>query len=143
MQTEREIRARHESGHALIAWNLGVEIQCVSANENEDFLGLCVVGNATSHQRALISRGGAIAESRYTGKSESETWLALCTDIKVRDANDARCEQKCFPGQHDREAAQIIEDHKDALELLAREVFRCPCVDGATATAILAGQQIP
>jgi len=130
MSTPREVRARHESGHALIAWKHGVQIKCVCADESEDFLAYCQIDRATPHVLALISRGGAIAESIYTGQSESELWEALPTDKKCRDENDARCECECSTEQHDREARRIIEEHKDVLNYLLARFSGVPASTG-------------
>lgn len=66
MLSQRETRAFHEAAHAVVAWAAGTRIELKTANETEESLGHCVAAaDATRHQLALISRGSAIAKSKY------------------------------------------------------------------------------
>lgn len=137
MLSQRETRAFHEEGHAVVAWAIGVPIELVTANENEEFLGHCMIAaDATPHQLALIARGGAIAESKYTGRSEDDVWRELCLDRECRAENDAACKD-CSATQHDQQARSILRNNCRGLESLARQVHRCPVVTGAEAARIL------
>ena len=137
MLSQRETRAFHEAGHAVVAWAVGARIELVTANETEDFLGHCMVASdATPHQLALIARGGAIAESKYTGRPEDELWRELLRDRECRDENDAAC-KNCSAAQHDQRARTILKNNYGGLESLARQVHRCPVVTGAEVAHIL------
>ena len=140
MNTRRGQIAYHESGHALMARLLGVNVDFISIDGLDEHRE-GVTGSAISspHNNALIARGGMYGE--FLGIPElvqerleqqinsGQTRFGFGFDMANVEQCDAAC-QFCTPEQHYHEAKRLMETHIEELHNLAGVLFRKGTLSG-------------
>jgi hypothetical protein len=114
--TEREIVAHHEAGHAVIAFMLGVPVECVTIEPFEGRSGITWHHKTSPENEILITMAGPFAESKFTGRlfwaGDDEARITLLQPNLPE------------PREHyEVKAAALVRENWDDIEAIAFELL--------------------
>jgi hypothetical protein len=140
--------AIHEAAHAVIAMELGVQVQHATIKPDSEFLGQVEHGDATARQGAMIAMAGPMAAAMFANveynldwaREFDEVWSLLRTLAEERgirlDSDDRSEERLQLHELHDELACEV--------RMLLRE--RLACVDAVAKELVahrtLSGREI-
>ena len=125
--------AYHEAGHAVVAWCLGLEVQCINIRP-DDAGGSAVIGTAehlAMVDRIAVAVAGAEAEHVFAQKTHE---LGIYDDMGVLvTLLDEILEPEAMQLRQDgyRRAHDLLVAHKDKVTRLAERLVEVQTVDAA------------
>jgi len=114
---EREVVAHHEAGHAVIAFTLGVPVECVTIEPFAGRSGIVWHHKTGPENEILIAMAGPFAEAQFTGSrlfcagdDEDGIALALPHMPEPREYYEAK-------------AAALVKENWNDIEAIAFELL--------------------
>jgi ATP-dependent Zn protease len=142
-QSFNPVTAYHEAGHAVIALVVGRPVRSVSVMPNRDFLGMCQFHKGVFRpskdwleEEILISLGGASAEAIHTGEysfAGASRDLQYVRRLAVKRAGERKAERLIRRSLAKVENMLAVEEHWQAVELIAAELLRLGTISGRAA----------
>ncbi len=139
----RKALSFHESGHAVVGYLLGLELEQVTIIPNKTSLGQCHYRDWEARELAadlnaslVLTLAGAVAEEIATGRPSRGGDMGRALELAAACCrNEAEAERRIADAR--AVAARLLERHWAAVKLLSAALKKQRQLDGAVAARII------